>query len=319
MNTVILGCGAIADRWARVLTADPRVRIVGLVDPQVDRAERLAERRCPNAALATTLQRARAAVAVDVVVNLTPPETHAPVSREALHAGLHVLTEKPLAMRLADAVELAELAQASRRVLAVMHNRGRDPQFLAFADRVTAAGRGPYAVTADVVVNLHEPGFRSQQRLPVTTDLAVHAFDQIQALICAAPVEVSGTEVPLPFLDKHCGLATIAVTFADTSALSYRGGYAARGLATNAVGAWRVDGPDYAARWEPLPGRPDNQPPPYQQCIASMLDAVESVRAGGVPPWPTLALRSTAMLEAVLISADASRPAAVAPTPSDSP
>lgn len=319
MNTVIVGCGAIADRWARILTADPRVRIVGLVDPQLDRAERLSERRCPKAMLATTLQQARTAVGVDVVVNLTPPEAHAPVSREALHAGLHVLTEKPLAMRLADAVELAELARANRRALAVMYNRGRDPQFLAFATRVTAAGRSPYAVTADVVLGLHNPGFRSEQRLPVTTDLAVHAFDQIQALIGAAPVEVSATEVPLPFLDKHCGLATITVTFADASALCYRGGYAARGLATNAVGAWRVDGPDYAARWEPLTGAPGNQAPPYQQCIASMLDTVESVRAGGVPPWPTLALRSTAMLEAALISAGASRPAPVAPTLLDQP
>jgi len=319
VNTVIVGCGAIADRWARVLLADPRVRIVGLVDPQLDRAEQLAERRCPKAVPATTMQQVLAAAAVDVVVNLTPPEAHAAVSREALLSGMHVLTEKPLAMRLADAVELAELARANRCALAVMHNRGRDPQFLAFADRVTAAGPGPYVVTADVVVDLNDPGFRSQQRLPVTTDLAVHALDQIQALICATPVEVSGTEVPLPFLGKHCGLATITVTFADASVLCYRGGYAGRGLATNAVGIWRVDGLDYAARWESPTSQPENQPPPYQQCIASMIDSVESARAGGVAPWPTLALRSTAMLEAVLISASGSRPAAVAPIPMDQP
>ena len=319
MNTVIVGCGAIADRWARVLIADPRVRIVGLVDPQLDRAEQLAERRCPKAELATTMQQVLAAAAVDVVVNLTPPEAHAAVSREALLSGMHVLTEKPLATQLADAVELAELARANRCALAVMHNRGRDPKFLAFADRVTAAGPGPYVVTADVVVDLHDPGFRSQHRLPVTTDLAVHAFDQIQALIGATPVEVSGTELPLPFLGTHWGLATITITFADASVLCYRGGYAGRGLATNAVGIWRVDGPDYAARWEPSTGQPHDQPPPYRQCIASMLDTVESVRAGGVAPWPTLALRSTAMLEAALNSALAARPAAVAPTPMDQP
>src|SRR3954469_24187891 len=47
---------------------------------------------------------------VDAVVIATPPATHAPLVREALHAGLHVYCEKPFTPTAAEGVELARLA-----------------------------------------------------------------------------------------------------------------------------------------------------------------------------------------------------------------
>jgi predicted dehydrogenase len=47
---------------------------------------------------------------VDVVVVLTPPPSHFEITRAALLTGKHVLCEKPLAMSLAEADELVELA-----------------------------------------------------------------------------------------------------------------------------------------------------------------------------------------------------------------
>ena len=55
--------------------------------------------------------------AIDVVLNLTPPAAHAAVIRDALAAGKHVYTEKPLATELADAAEL--VAEAARRGLRI--------------------------------------------------------------------------------------------------------------------------------------------------------------------------------------------------------
>jgi predicted dehydrogenase len=318
MKAIVVGCGAIADRWVRVLTADSRVEVVALVDPQLDRAEQLAARRCPHASPATSLDQACAAHPADLVVNLTPPEFHAAVSREALTAGQHVLTEKPLALGLRDAVELAELAYTNRLTLAVMHNRAHDPRFRTFAGTVTSAVRGPLAVAADVVVDLRHAGFRRDLRLPVTTDLAVHAFDQAQALIVAEPAVVTASEVALPFLGDHCSLAAITVTFVDGSVLSYRGGYAGPGLTTTAVGTWRVDAPDFAAQWEPA-DEPSTSTPAYQRCITDMLDTVEAAQAGAVPPWPTLALRSVAVLEAAVAAAQTGQPTAVAGLPKERP
>ena len=51
---------------------------------------------------------------VDAIVIATPPQTHYPIAKAALEAGKHVLVEKPLATSLADAYELAEIAEDAR-------------------------------------------------------------------------------------------------------------------------------------------------------------------------------------------------------------
>jgi predicted dehydrogenase len=60
---------------------------------------------------------------VDAVVLDTPVPTHVALARAALSAGAHVCCEKPLALTVADAQELFDLADASRRVLFTAFHR----------------------------------------------------------------------------------------------------------------------------------------------------------------------------------------------------
>ena len=309
MNAVIIGCGIIASRWLRTLGADPRIRVVALVDPDLGRARALAARyRIPCAA--ATFTEAVTAGPVQVAVNLTPPAAHTAVTRYALRAGLHVLTEKPLALTLADAVDLTLTARTAGQVLAVMHNRVLDPQFQPVVT-ACAARSGPLAITADVLVELADPGFRSTQPYPVTTDLAVHAFDQIQALIKAAPVQICCTETGLPFISAHASLATMTITFADGSVFAYRGGFTGPGLTTSATGTWHVHG-------TPL-DPPVNEPeatPGYQRCITAMIDQLHTNPADS---WPVTTLRSIALLDAARRSAATNQAVSVAAVPQQPP
>ncbi len=69
---------------------------------------------------------------VDLVVVAIPGSLHCPLTVAALHAGKHVVVEKPMADSLAEAEEMLAAAESSGRTLTVFHNRrwDRDYQLL---------------------------------------------------------------------------------------------------------------------------------------------------------------------------------------------
>lgn len=69
--------------------------------------------------LATEPQRADR---IDVVAVVTPNHLHHTVSRRCLEAGFHVICDKPLTNTIDEAAELLEIAERTRRVLAVTYN-----------------------------------------------------------------------------------------------------------------------------------------------------------------------------------------------------
>ena len=66
-----------------------------------------------------------------LVVIATPNHTHVQFTKMALGAGKHVAVEKPFALTLEQARELASLARRTRLVLAAFQNRRWDGDFLA--------------------------------------------------------------------------------------------------------------------------------------------------------------------------------------------
>lgn len=65
------------------------------------------------------------AAELDVVSIATPTALHAPMAVEALDAGVHVLSEKPIAQTAAKAAEMVRAAEANDRVLEVSYNHRR--------------------------------------------------------------------------------------------------------------------------------------------------------------------------------------------------
>lgn len=111
----ILGCGNIADTYARQLASYPEARLVGVADLDTARARDFAARHgltaydSPDALLADPSSR--------VVVNLTIHHAHYDTIKACFAAGKHVHTEKPLALTSAQAWELVALAdQAGLRL-----------------------------------------------------------------------------------------------------------------------------------------------------------------------------------------------------------
>jgi predicted dehydrogenase len=109
MNVGIVGCGVISRHYAQNAQAFDSFEIVACAD--LDRAAAEALATDHDFAVAS-VDELIADPAVELVLNLTPPAVHVAVIRQALAAGKHVYSEKPLATTAAEAGELIVEAAA---------------------------------------------------------------------------------------------------------------------------------------------------------------------------------------------------------------
>jgi predicted dehydrogenase len=115
VNVAIVGCGSIAERYAECIQAHEPLTLAGVTDTIPERAAALAA--AFDVRQYESLGELLADGRVDGVVNLTVPEAHAPVTAAALEAGKHVHSEKQIALRHEEALELVKLAQRVDRRL----------------------------------------------------------------------------------------------------------------------------------------------------------------------------------------------------------
>lgn len=116
----IVGCGYWGRNYIRVFNQLPQSKVVGVADINSERLTEI-QRDYPQLHLFQDYTALIQTCHPDALVVATQATTHYPIIRNALESGLHVLAEKPLTTKVSDAVSLADLAQATGRVLAVGH------------------------------------------------------------------------------------------------------------------------------------------------------------------------------------------------------
>ncbi|HIY24971.1 MAG TPA: Gfo/Idh/MocA family oxidoreductase, partial [Candidatus Brachybacterium merdigallinarum] len=110
-----IGAGVISDQYLTNLTSFPDVKVLILGDLDTERAAAQAEKYGVPAS--GTAQDVLDHPDVQVVVNLTIPAVHAEISSQAIAAGKHVWTEKPLGLdRESTSALLREADAAGLRV-----------------------------------------------------------------------------------------------------------------------------------------------------------------------------------------------------------
>ncbi len=110
LNVAIVGCGNIADGYARNLITFPQINLAGATDIDLARAKALTSKY--GGKVYPTFNALLEDPAIDLVVNLTVHHAHFAVNKQSLEAGKHVFSEKPLALTHAEAQELVMLAEA---------------------------------------------------------------------------------------------------------------------------------------------------------------------------------------------------------------
>jgi predicted dehydrogenase len=206
ISVAVVGVGVFGRNHARVYQeleqqGEP-VRLVGVVDPNLDRADAVArEFGCRAfgsvAQMLTTHSEVRAASVA------APTLHHLEVARSLMTAGVDVLIEKPLAATLDEADELVKLAAAHKRIAQVGHLERFNP-----------------AVRATIPL-LTQPMFFEVHRLSVFTprsldvdvvlDLMIHDLDIVLSFANSPVKEVRA--VGLPILSGKVDIANVRLEF----------------------------------------------------------------------------------------------------------
>lgn len=120
IRTLLVGVGTRGKHWARIMHDEPLCELVGYMDiSEANLAQINAEFPAPDGALFTDLDAALAGVEADLVVLATPPMGHLEQSKKIFDSGRDLLAEKPLAVDIAEAVEIVRYADGTRRKLTV--------------------------------------------------------------------------------------------------------------------------------------------------------------------------------------------------------
>ena len=104
---------------APLITAEPQLQLHTILQRSSNNA--LAD--YPQVNIAKSFEELVTNSAIDVVVVNTPNEHHYSMTKTALLAGKHVVTEKPFTLTLDEGKELIALAQQQQKVIAVFHNK----------------------------------------------------------------------------------------------------------------------------------------------------------------------------------------------------
>lgn len=182
----IVGTGMIAGFHARAIAQTPGARLVGLVSRSTERGRAFAAEHGPLAVTATVEELVRLPE-LAVVVITTPSGAHLAPALTAIHAGKHVLIEKPVEATTArvDAI-IAAAEAAGVKVGAIFQARfGHGAQT---AKAALDAGRLGRLVLATAAVKWHRPpayyaGWKGTLALDgggAVINQAIHGLDLLQ-------------------------------------------------------------------------------------------------------------------------------------------
>lgn len=272
LKLVQVGFGGAGKVWfRRVYPRFEGVELVGCVDRDPElRRELEADPEFAGERWFASLAEALEAVEADAVSVAAHLEGHAPLVREALEAGKHVIVEKPFTRRVAEARDLAELAARMDRRLVVGQNYRFFPAPRTVLSLLDEGRLGPIgAVRIDF---RHDVGFsrgadskHAQLDHPLLVDMAVHHFDLLRMLLRREPEAVHCTTFNPPWSEYRDPPAAFATVSFPSSAgtpdartprarshvvVSYRGSWVSHNEPTPWSGLWEIECEQGSIVWQ---------------------------------------------------------------------
>ena len=213
----IIGCGSVSGSYLPVLTKCPYAEVVSLCDIRPERARKRAE-EFKVAHHYPHIDQMLPGEPFDFLINLTDMQEHEHLNRQALTAGKHVWSEKPIANSLAAGQELLRLARKNQRRLWGAPITVQSPQF-AFMARTLAQGALGRVAAAHADYGHEGPNWSSfffEKRGGSMPDLAVYNITSLTGLLGPAKHVTAMLSIVTPERDIT-GKGKITVTEEDNA------------------------------------------------------------------------------------------------------
>lgn len=146
----IVGCGAIGPTHAGALAQIPDVQLIAVADINPQRAKAMADKFSVSRIYGDQSELI-ADPSVDVVCLCTPSGIHGQGAVAALHAGKHVVVEKPMEISTAACDRMIAAQRETRNLLTVISQHRFDPASIAVKELIQSGKLGRIILaTADV-------------------------------------------------------------------------------------------------------------------------------------------------------------------------
>lgn len=335
LRVVVLGLGFFGKKWLEEVSASPECEVAAVAARHPDLLATAGEEfKVPPARRFPTMDEALERSQAQAVIVALPEMLHKAAILAALERGLHVLTEKPLAMDLAEAAEIVRAARnAPGRVVMVDQNYRWRPHTRALCQAVRD-GRIGQVVSAgwefrQAITRTTTDAWRERMPHPFLHDMVVHHFDLLRAITGQECGELYARGVRPPW-SWYAGLPGVdaILRFDRGMSASYTGSMVARGFATPQEGIITLVGEggtlrleaDSRVRWyrddrvEVIPP----EPMPFTDMAYALREFLAAVREGRRPETHAEDnVRSFAMAAAAITSVERGQPVAVAPLVAD--
>jgi predicted dehydrogenase len=262
VKLIQVGMGGWGRNWAR--TVLPKVaRIEPVAHVEVNETARDAAQKSfkSSAPFFPSLDEALEAVDADAVLITTPVEWHVPLGLQAIEAGKHVLSEKPLAVGVAQGQSLVEAAAARNLIAMVSQNYRFFPAPIKAAQLIhnRALGRPQY-ISIEFRRNLlKENANHHRLKNPLLVDMAIHHFDLMRWILQDEPTEIychTWNPANSPYEDMPSAAAVIR--FASGTMVAYQGSWVSTGKPTYWAGEWRMECDEGQIAWTSRAGGSDS-------------------------------------------------------------
>ncbi len=192
----LIGCGKMGMHHLRAIRALPGATVVGISDPLVSR-ESLEDLLPADALLTGSVEELLTKARPDVVHIVTPPESHATLALQAIHAGCHVYVEKPFTPSREEAAAVLQAAAERGRLVCAGHQVLFEHPAIVAREQLSSIGRLVHVESLFAFRMVRRTITAADQARDILPHAVYPIVEQLRAGsgLQDAPIEIVGTRV----------------------------------------------------------------------------------------------------------------------------